>query len=252
MGACGAGMATGVEQTCFEFGFRNWHINTYDGIKKNFFCCYINGNLENEIEIFTTNTRLNFKSNDDVTMVSYQYDQNVKFISNSIFTTFTNLEYLCIHYNNKLFTIKSDYFINAKSLKSLHVYENPVTTLEANVFVEASSLENINLMNCDIKSIHKLAFNNLPKLKRIFFQGNLIANLHPKTFSIIATLDWLKLTSGENCVDEDFLQVNRKFSEIEAKICKNCTYDMGKNDKEEYCLPINMPQTHLKIKLDKK
>lgn len=213
----------GVEQIC-DFKTASLFINTYDGPFKDYFYCGISGDLENAEENVTTNTKNNSKSNDEVTMVYYFGGAKVKFIPNSIFTTFKNLEVLFVNDNNQLSSIKPEYFKNSKSLRALRVLANPVTTLDANVFVEAPSLEFIDFFNCQIKYVSRLAFNDLPNLKGIFLKGSQVISLHPNTFSSITTLNWLILTPGANCVNEDFLEANQKFAEIEGKITEKCSY----------------------------
>ena len=97
------------------------------------------------IEIWSdkTNSR-NRNSNYEVTTVWYESGNMVKFIPNSLFTTFVNLEFLYIHYNNKFETMKPEYLRNAKKLKNIYIRNNSVKKLNAQVFAEANNLEHIN------------------------------------------------------------------------------------------------------------
>ena len=217
-------MTDGVTQKCYSFSSSSQYANTYDGPMKSYYWCWIKGNLQNEQEEVTTDTSSNEKSNDEVTGVWYDYNSMVKFIPNSLFTTFVNLEYLIIDYNNQLETMKPEFLRNAKKLKNINIYKNSVKKLNAQVFAEANNLEHINFGHNQIESIHKLAFNGLSNLQEVYLYGNKIKNLHPKTFTSIAQLNILELTGGNNCVNEKFTNANQKFTEIEAKISSACTY----------------------------
>ena len=222
---CMTGGTESVEQSCYKFNSVNYFLNTYDGPEKAHYVCHIDANLENDQEEVTTDTSKNTKSNEDVTAVWYACCNTVKFIPNSLFSTFTSLEYLYISFNNVFDTIKQEYLRNATNLKCLVIYNNSVKKLDKNVFSEANSLEHINFLDNEIESIHKKTFNGLPNLQGVYLQMNKIKSLHPSTFSSIVNLNILVLYGDENCVDEKFLRANRKFPEIERKILKSCTYE---------------------------
>ena len=221
-----AGGAKSLEQECVSFYFKDWPINTYDGPEKSYYICRILGQLENNSEDgVTTNTSKNTKSNDEVTSVYYYWGQTVKFIPNSLFDTFSNLEFLYVDYKNKFETMKREYLQNATKLKNLKIFRNSLRIIDGNVFSEAKNLEHINLSDNQIMSIHKEAFNGLPNLKGVFLLYTKITNLHPTTFSFIVNLNVLHLTGGENCVNERFISASQKFPEIEGKISARCTYE---------------------------
>ena len=92
-----AGMTDGVTQKCYSFSSSSQYANTYDEPRISYYWCEINGNLQNEQEEVTTDTSGNRKSNNEVTAVFYYTGNMVKFIPNSLFTTFVNLECLYIH-----------------------------------------------------------------------------------------------------------------------------------------------------------
>ena len=221
-------MAEGTEclkQICDSFNSSLWLIDTYDGPSKSYYVCRINGNLKNEQEVVTTDTSLNTKSNEDVTLVYYNHDHTVKFIPNSLFDTFVNLEYLFIHFGNKFETMKREFLRNAIKLKNLQIRYNSVQQIDGNVFSEAKSLEYINFWKNHIKSIHKEAFSGLSNLQGVYLQGNKIKNLHPKSFSFIANLNILELSGAENCVNREFFSASQNFPEIERIISSRCTYE---------------------------
>ena len=220
-----AGWTECLQQKCESIGVVYNSINTYGGPKKSYYFCQIFGQLKNDQEVVTTDTSENKKSNKEVTMVVYESDHIVKFIPNSLFETFINLEYLSINTGNKFETMKREYLRNATKLKSLNIFRNSLQTIEGNVFSEAKTLEHINFESNQIESIHKAAFNGLPNLKGVYLYDNKIKNLHPQTFSSIANLIILELSGGKNCVNEEFTSANQKFPEIEGKISSGCTYE---------------------------
>ena len=196
--------------------------NSYDGPKKSYYICEISGNLLDENEAVTTNTELNLRSNGDVTSVLYNVNNYVKFIPNSLFNTFANLEALFVSTGNDFVSLKPQYLKNAKKLKVFKVYRNDVKELTEHLFVEASNLEHINFEENQIESIHKLAFSCLPNLQGIYLGGNRIKNLSPSTFSAIANLNILDLFDNV-CMKQKFLNANQKVDEVEAVIGKACT-----------------------------
>ena len=220
-----AGGTESVEQSCYYFDSWEWYINTYDDPTKLEYVCTIKANLENDQEEVTTDTSKNTKSNDEVTVVYYYEDNNVKFIPNSLFSTFTNLEYLLISWNNNFETMKQEYLRNATKLKCLKITDNLVKKLDKNVFSEAKNLEHINFMDNKIETIHKKAFNGLPKLQGVYLHKNRIKSLNPYTFSFIIKLNILELTGAENCVNDKFLNATCQFPEIEREILQSCTYE---------------------------
>ena len=225
-----AGGTEGLEQKCDAFYSSKWTIITYDGLPKSYYRCEMRGKLENDQEEITTDTSKNTKSNEEVTMVYYYPSQTVKFIPNSLFDKFVNLEFLYVDYNNKFETMKREYLQNANKLKSLNIHENLVQKLDRKVFSEAKNLEHINFRHNQIESIHMEAFNGLANLQGVNLKGNKIKNLHPKTFSSITNLNILELTRGENCVKKRFTSASRKFPEIEGKISSSCIFELLPNE----------------------
>lgn len=214
----------GLEQKCHNFNSTDIIYNTYEyEPRKIYYKCSIRGSLINESEPVTTNTELNELSNDEVTMVWYNSNSTVKFIPNSLFTTFKNLEYLNIGANNTFEIMKPEYLKNAKSLKVLWVYENSVKRLDGKIFVEAPNLEHINFERNQIESIHEMTFNGLPNLQGIYLHKNKITNLHPSTFFFITTLDNLVLSENV-CINQEFKDAKKKIVLIKDEIEKSCSY----------------------------
>ena len=226
-----AGETECITQICKSFATAGHYLNTYFGADKSYYICYIDGPLENDQEAVTTDTSNNTKSNEEVTMVFYDHEYTVKFIPNSLFDTFTNLEYLFVSYGNKFETMKPEFLQKANKLKNLEIRYNLIKQIDANVFAGANNLEHINLEGNPIKSIHFQAFNGLPNLQGIFLQETQIKNVHPKTFSSITKLNILSFNRGESCVDEIFYDANKKFSEIEKKLSQNCTFELLPEEK---------------------
>ena len=138
-----AGTTDGVTQTCHSFDSSSAYANTYDGPWKLYYRCNIFGDLQNEQEQVTTDTSENTKSNDEVTGVYYYPEYMVKFVPNSLFTTFVNLEYLYIGSINKFETLQPEYLRNATKLKNINIPNNSVKKLNAQVFAETNNLEPI-------------------------------------------------------------------------------------------------------------
>ena len=226
-----AGETECITQICKSFATADHYLNTYRGAEKSFYTCFIDGILVNDQEEVTTDTSNNTKSNEEVTMVFYDYEHTVKFIPNSLFDTFKNLEYLFISYGNGLATIKPNFFKDAHKLKNLKIHYNVIRQIGANSFAEAKNLEHINLEGSPIETIHYEAFNGLPNLQGIYLPENHIKYMHPKTFSSIAKLNILNLDGGKSCVDNTFLDANEKFSVIEKKVSQNCTFELLPKEK---------------------
>ena len=218
-----AGVTTSLEQKCESFYYRDWASDTYRKHTRTYYICQINGNLVNDQEEVTTDTSENERSDEEVTAVDYNHSYTVKFIPNSIFQTFRNLEYLYISSNNQFDTMKREYLRHAKKLKNLWFHYSDLEKINGNVFVEAKRLEHINFQHGKIKSIHKDAFHGLPVLKGVYLNDNQIKYLHPRTFSIIPNLYILELSGEANCVDEKIVSANNKFPAIESKISQHCT-----------------------------
>lgn len=155
--------AMSIQQIC-EFKYGNWSINSYNGPTKHFFeCRFSDAQLISEDVKVTTNTAENPKSNKDVQVVHYTWG-TVKFIPNSIFEIFPNLEQLHV-YTADFVEMKAHYLINADKLRVFAVNSNSLSKLDANLFIEAPNLEYINLQNNFIENIHRLTFNGLDQLE---------------------------------------------------------------------------------------
>ena len=220
-----AGETESYKQNCNSFYSDDWFINTYDGPRKPYYKCVINGQIENDRVEVTTNTSKNRAPDSEVIMVYYYPCLNVKFIPYSLFDTFVNLEYLYIGSNNSFKTLKREYLRYALKLKNLDIYQNLIEKIDRHVFSAARNLEHINLSENKIESIHKEAFSGLPNLQGVYLEKNKIKNIHSTTFAFITNLKILELSGDEHCINEFFICANQKLPEIEEKILSGCTYE---------------------------
>lgn len=211
-----------VEQSCM-FEHDDWLINGNNGQMKEFYQCrFVQAQLLNEDERLTTETSSNTKKNSDVDAVVY-FDSRTKYIPNSLFTVFPNLEYIVVT-SCHLEKIRPHYFKNAMMLKTIWISKNNIKDLIAHSFVEAPYIEYINLPDNKIESIHKMSFSGLHHLKGIYLQNNRISNLHPETFSHLGSLETLHMLDGTNCLKRKFTKVNMDLLEIENQIRGSCIY----------------------------
>lgn len=211
-----------VEQKC-GFSTGNYYANSFEGPQiPNYECFIYAAKLSNEADKVITDTSENTSSNDEVKMVSYWYS-DVKFIPNSLFTTFANLEQIYIAAFQNFTEIRPHFFKNANHLKIIRIYGNDLTRLSANVFVEARNLENINLSYNKIETVDKSAFSGLASLVGIYLDHNKIKNMHPSTFSQLTSLQILNVIHNE-CIDQEFNLFNATFTQIEDAIRVSCTF----------------------------
>lgn len=218
----------GVEQVC-EFAYGGFHVNSFDGNSEVLYKCLIkNVQLTNFYE--PVKTQLHVNSSIVVTALGYHGAKvYMKFIPNSIFTTFPKIKYFWIGGVQEFDSLKSEYLKNANNLRVIDVYSTTIWKLDKNVFQEALKLEYINFHGNMIESVHKETFNGLKHLKGIYLYNNRITNLHPTTFSQHTKLHDLRL-SGNFCRIRNFERASKKFKEIEAEIRKNCEYSPTMED----------------------
>lgn len=204
-----------LEQIC-ETGVIKFRSNSYN------FCEFSYLTIINENETVTTST--NRQSKEDVQMIIYRTQNVIKFIPNSIFRDFPNVEYFYFNNNLQLEKLKPKFFRNAKNLKILIIQNNPIHELKANLFVDAPKLKMINLSFNKIQTIDYQTFNKLPKLYELYLTGNPIKNLHPQTFSSLKGLEVLDLknSEGTSCVNENFSIFDDGFESVEKEIGKEC------------------------------
>ena len=214
----------GVEQRCKFFNRDCWYKNSqFYGALKKYHECYLYGiDIFNENETVTTNTEGNPKSNEDIEVVYYN-SGNLKFIPNSLFTTFPNLRRLSAAFTNTE-VIKPQQLKNASKLKVFIVHMNDVTKLTSDLFVEAPNLEHINFSENKITSVHRYAFRGLSKLQGVYLEKNMISNIHPETFSHLVNLNILILVDNA-CINDEYNEnANQQFKDIENDIRKSCDY----------------------------
>ena len=212
-----------VQQICV-FDEPNRNINTVDGPTKNYWRCYVdNVKVLAGNELVTTITTANTKQKTDVTQFLYNTGCVIKFIPNSIFIDFPNIEYLYIYENQQFEEMKPEYLKNATKLITFRIHKNIISKLDANIFVEAPTLEHINLFGNKIETIHYLAFSGLPNLQNIYLNENKITNLHPNTFTYIRHIQTLNLLTN-TCIDKKFSNASHENTVISGEIGKACKF----------------------------
>lgn len=207
------------DQSC-TFEYRHW---TTKGVGGLYYTCTIS-NTTITSEPVTTKTSNNRNSNQKVTAVQYSAGSDLKFIPNSLFITFTSLQFFIMAFVN-LKSLKQDFFKNANNLKGIQINGNPFTFLEENLFVKAPRLEGINLGGNEITFIHKLAFNGLLKLQWIELHSNKITSLSPWTFTSLSNLQFLKLV-GNECINQNFQNPREIMDVLESEIKKSCVHQV--------------------------
>lgn len=238
-----------LQQTCQYYDSESWEINSFDGPRRFYRECYMNKfDLLNASETVTT-VLTGYSNAIDIQLVYYASTKLIKFIPNSLFATFLNLEYFMIFDNNRLEVLKPEFLKNAKKLKVFRVQYNEIKVLSKNVFREAPSLENINLRNNKIESVHKLAFHGLPQLRGVYLINNKIKLIHTTTFSHLIKLRALNLLNNV-CIDTLFVNSHQEYREIEKEVGRSCKYIMdveelaeSKKKKINEALMLNKTQT---------
>ena len=201
-----------------------------DGPEKYFYRCDIGkAELMSEEEEFTINTSNNKKTNDDVEIV--YLSGNVRYIPNSIYSTFPKFEKLEV-VNGQLEMINPSYFENATSLKTLYIYGNNIPELGPRLFEEAENLEHISLEANEIMIIHKKTFKGLRMIEGIYLNHNKIVSLHPMSFRYLKTLQTLNLLKN-TCISKRFNNASEELEKIELSIAMECTFDMSVSDSME-------------------
>ena len=213
---------TTLQQNC-AFKQNNYFANTIALPYVTFYTCEITQvNLIYENETVTTyGNHSASKTNDDVEVIDYDSKNIMKYIPNSLFTTFVNLKHVVLFRDFRLEDLKPEFLKNAKKLKMFRVQDNIITHLVENLFLEAINLEYINLQRNRIESIDVMAFNKLTKLVGLFLNGNKIKNLFSVTFSELSSLLFLKLEKNA-CINKNFNITNGSFIEVKTEILKEC------------------------------
>lgn len=213
-----------VNQNC-TFGTGMAHYSEMSEIPTTsyYYCEIRNAHLLYESEPVNTITIDNQRKNSDVKQVTYVVSNKVKFIPNSLFVTFINMEYFCISNTEGIEVLKPHFLIGAIKLKVFYVYGNYLRTLEEDLFVEAFNLEHINLRDNKIQSIHLGSFNKLSKLEGLYLQGNQIKNLNSGTFYHLSKLKTLNLTKN-GCINSLFKISITNQSLVSREIHKKCMY----------------------------
>ena len=218
-----------AEQICTFHSSDNWTLIDWKFIK--IYVCEIKGaNMVDPNVTYTINTKANNKTNAEVNYLLYsaKNGNTVDFIPSSIFDTFANIEVLDISVKQNFKIMKPQYLRNATKLKAFIIVDNQITNLDENLFVEAKNLQYISFGYNKIENIHESTFRGLEKLQVLRLQGNLIIHVHYKTFSHLINLQILNLLQNQ-CIDQKFTNLDKKFREIETKIRSNCTYYFNAN-----------------------
>ena len=222
------------------------YINSVDKpIQKIYECEIKDTQLKNENDSVTTDSYGNQRLNSDVRMVDYFTGNIVKYIPNSIFLTFINMEYFWISKNQQFEVMKPHYLKNAKNLRVFRIDANLITQLDAHIFVEAPNLQYINMRDNKISVIDILAFSGLPLLNGVYLKSNQIIELHPTTFSSLLSLNILELLNNK-CINLSFQIINKSFQTVQTEISKNCKYDLKLIELEQ--LQVTDPIADMKFK----
>ena len=116
-----------LQQTCQYYVSESWEINSFDGARRVYRECYINKfDIVNANETVST-VLVGHPNPRDIQLVYYASTKLIKFIPNSLFATFPNLEYFMIFDNNRLDVLKPEFLKNAKRLKVFRVQSNRIT-----------------------------------------------------------------------------------------------------------------------------
>lgn len=221
--------SNGLQQTCI-FQSPTYFINTVEGTTKSYWKCHVNNvKLLIENELVTTDFSANSKPNANVTAFLYHIGNDIKFIPNSIFVDFINIEHFYINSNQGFETMKPEFLRNATKLISFFVHSNIISRLDANIFIEAPTLEHINLQNNKIETIHFLTFSGLPNLKNVYLNNNKVTNLYPVTFSHHPHLLTLNLMEN-TCINKKFSNASHEIPLISAEIATACKFNWSIDD----------------------
>lgn len=225
-------LINGDEQICY-FRASTRAINGYNGPTKELYECQFNKvELPKEFIETVTSTFNNLRTNDEVTSVWYRGVGTMKSLSNSIFTTFLNMEYFYISNQHGFEVIKPHFLKSANNLTVFWIENNILSNLRARLFVYAPQLQYINLQSNKIRSIHRLTFNGLSNLKGVYLKNNQLSNLHPGTFSPIIHLKVLDLL-GNVCLDSKYEDAHSKSNVIEEEISRFCDYDLTRSEMQK-------------------
>ena len=219
------------EQIC-DFARTSWQSSSIKHYSAKYYSCIINhAKLTSEEEIVTTNIERNLEPSEEVTSLEYKFNNELKFIPNSIFETFPRIQFLFI-VNAKLDNLKPSYLKKAEHLKLLRISHNAIIELNDNLFLEAPNLENINLEQNKIEIIHRFTFSGLPKVYAIYLASNRIKNLPFNSFDGLPSLQVLNLQFN-NCINFKFGHHFKEIidpKEIEEQIWKDCSQDFYYTD----------------------
>lgn len=209
------------------FSNRTWFTNSFNGPQKDYFICDVWTDLLDKKSVVTIAAETNTRTIENVNFIRF-ISNKIKFIPNSVFTIFSNLDLIEIQHNRQFETIDREFFKGATKLRVVYIPSNNISELDGNIFVEAPNLHYINLRNNSITHIHRLAFYGLRNLQGIYLQNNKIKNLYPKIFSKMSELHALYLLNN-TCIDKRVIKrdnITAEITNLELMIEKNCSYEM--------------------------
>ncbi|XP_033102347.1 carboxypeptidase N subunit 2-like [Anneissia japonica] len=106
-------------------------------------------------------------------------------------------------YNNKLKTIKKEWFQDLTSLEEFHADDNSVTTLDDNVFKNCLNLKEIDLSYNFIVEIPRKVFSGLPNLLNVICSHNRIDNIGDDSFQGSSHIIKLNFDAGSSLLTSD-------------------------------------------------
>ena len=123
------------------------------------------------------------------------YFQNNKILSITFFTSFTwNLQIVNFD-SNEILSIDKNALLNLKSLKNLSISNNKLETIKADYFYYLYSLKYLNLSSNRIKAIENNSFQNLNKLLSLDLSYNNLKTIENNIFYGLVDLKDLYLTN---------------------------------------------------------
>lgn len=108
-------------------------------------------------------------------------------------STLTTLELI----NNRLMTINSDDFANARNIRILIISGNAFFTLPGNAFEPLTSLEFLAMSNCGLTTLNADWFVGLTNLQTLYVGNNRIGELQPNVLNPLTNLEELHIYSNE-------------------------------------------------------
>ncbi|KAG5670092.1 hypothetical protein PVAND_000376 [Polypedilum vanderplanki] len=139
---------------------------------------------------------------------------NVRFIIQSFFTTFVNLQGLQITGSN-LQILQPGAFQGANNLKYLTILLNNVRTLEDYSFMGASNLEVIRFWYNNLEQIRQDAFAGLNLLRELHVLGGTLREIPPYTFQPLTNLQFVEFSQNYlEIIDSRWFENNQNIQQM--------------------------------------